>query len=81
MEIKNDLYQCTKCLIFQSKDFFHKKNNKLGIRSVCKTCRGIERTKVYAENKKAITNILLEIKKCDVVCANCHRIRTFVKAD
>jgi hypothetical protein len=23
--------------------------------------------------------ILEEIKKCDLVCANCHRIRTFLK--
>jgi len=51
MEIKGDLYRCTKCFLFQTKDSFHKKNNKLGIRSSCKICRGIERTKVYTENK------------------------------
>ena len=25
----------------------------------------------------SIENLLIEIAKCDVVCANCHRIRTF----
>jgi len=51
MKVKDELYQCTKCLSFQPKENFHKKKNKLGIRSVCKNCRGVERTKVYAENK------------------------------
>ncbi len=26
--------------------------------------------------KKGIRQLLAEIEKCDVVCANCHRIRT-----
>lgn len=25
----------------------------------------------------SIKKVIMEIKKCDVVCANCHRIRTF----
>lgn len=25
----------------------------------------------------SVTKLLAEIAKCDVVCANCHRIRTF----
>lgn len=52
MEIKDGLYQCTKCLVFQPKENFHKKKNKFGIRSVCKDCRCIERTKTYTKNKE-----------------------------
>lgn len=37
--------------------------------------------KVYAISElirrgTAFVNLMVEIKKCDVVCANCHRIRT-----
>jgi len=28
---------------------------------------------------KSIRRVVEEIAKCDVVCANCHRIRTFEK--
>ena len=28
-------------------------------------------------NGNSWDNILLEIQKCEVVCANCHRIRTY----
>lgn len=27
----------------------------------------------------SIENLKKEIKKCDLVCANCHRIRTYIK--
>ena len=38
--------------------------------------RGKKLFEVTAVAKRAKENILLEIEKCDLVCANCHRIRT-----
>lgn len=29
----------------------------------------------------SLEKILIEVEKCDVVCANCHRIRTWERAD
>lgn len=34
--------------------------------------------KVYAYGKE---RLLAEIKKCDIVCSNCHRIRTHKRMD
>lgn len=138
-------------MIFKTKDSFHKRKNRLGIKSWCKSCRGTERANIYANNKdkeleyckqykinnpdkrRASANkfaaknyilfrnllndiknvpcfdckkmflscamdfdhrdpsiklfnisemqssgklaIMKEVSKCDVVCANCHRIR------
>lgn len=35
-------------------------------------------SKVYAFGKE---KLLAEVKKCDIVCSNCHRIRTFSRKD
>lgn len=32
-----------------------------------------------ANRNYSIESVLEEIKKCEVVCSNCHRIRTFIK--
>ncbi len=45
-------------------DFDHTQNNKTNNVSTMVRCASWE-------------NIIVEIKKCDVVCANCHRIRTY----
>jgi len=34
---------------------------------------------VAARHGRSINKIMEEISKCDVVCANCHRLRTFLK--
>jgi hypothetical protein len=52
METKDGLYKCTKCLIFQTKNNFHKRKNKFGIKSWCKNCCSDKRIEVYAENKE-----------------------------
>lgn len=31
-------------------------------------------------NNRSFDSILEEVAKCDIVCANCHRIRTYGKA-
>ena len=42
-------------------------------------CRGIELFNIGVSHNQSrnIQSIKEEIKKCDVICANCHRIRTF----
>lgn len=151
LKIVNNLYRCTKCLIFKPKDEYHKSAKEIGIREVCKFCRTIERRQRYlasvekeaeyqrnyklnnpqrraeqsikssrklykkfrlflnkikdvecldckikypppamdfdhrdpsnksfniSEARHINKNLLLkEIRKCDIVCANCHRIR------
>ena len=151
MEIRDNLYRCTKCLFFKGRDEFHKSSKKLGIRKSCKPCRVLERRlrylasvekeaeygrqykinnlekrldtsrrssskkrKFFRDFRDTIKNVNCfdcgkkyppcamdfdhrepifksfniseaqsknlevikeEIKKCDVVCANCHRIR------
>lgn len=44
-------------------DFDHVRGNKLG--SVSEMC-----------NNRPVATILAEIEKCDLVCSNCHRVRT-----
>ena len=49
-------------------DFDHVRGTKLG--SVSEMC-----------NNRPVASILAEIEKCDLVCANCHRIRTHNRYD
>lgn len=48
----SEYYRCTKCNKLKHKSEFHKKNNKHGIRSICKDCRATERADRYSQNKK-----------------------------
>lgn len=34
-----------------------------------------------ASRRRSLKSIAEEIEKCDAVCANCHRIRTFTRTD
>ena len=38
---------------------------------------GIKKCNVSEMRKYSVISIAIEADKCDVVCANCHRIRTF----
>lgn len=38
--------------------------------------RGVKQFKVSEMTSRSIDAIILEMEKCDVVCANCHRVRT-----
>lgn len=46
-------------------DFDHTSDNK------------IANVSMMVSNKESTQNILDEISKCDIVCSNCHRLRTF----
>ncbi len=41
--------------------------------------RGVKKFNVSLAYAKAWSDVLVEMKKCDIVCANCHRIRTHKK--
>lgn len=41
--------------------------------------RGTKRKNVSWMWSNSIAAIMAEVEKCDVVCSNCHRIRTFVR--
>lgn len=41
--------------------------------------RGVKEFPISEGVMKSSIRILLEVAKCDVVCANCHRIRTFTR--
>lgn len=61
---------CTDCGIsypYYVMDFDHVRGSKVG--NIGRMVADGQRTKVF-----------LEIEKCDVVCANCHRERTYVRA-
>jgi hypothetical protein len=44
--------------------------------------RGVKIMNVADMRKRnvALEKILDEIAKCDLVCANCHRVRTFIRS-
>jgi hypothetical protein len=44
-------------------------------------CRGekVANISSLVMNAKSLNKILAEIQKCDLVCANCHRMRTFTR--
>lgn len=42
--------------------------------------RGVKKYNISTaifKNNYSVDRVLLEINKCDLVCSNCHRIRTF----
>jgi hypothetical protein len=41
--------------------------------------RGEKKFELWTCHKRTLTQILAEIAKCDLVCACCHRIRTFAQ--
>lgn len=41
--------------------------------------RGVKEFTIGARSANSITRILGELEKCDIVCANCHRVRTYVR--
>lgn len=42
--------------------------------------RGVKRWKVSQASQASMPAFLAEVAKCDLVCANCHRIRTVQRA-
>lgn len=42
--------------------------------------RGEKRFQLSRSTGRSWEDILEEINKCDIVCANCHRIRTYIRA-
>ena len=70
-ELVNDLKRgpCTDCGVWfppYVKDFDHVRGKKVANLARLRTIR-------------ALAKILAEVKKCEVVCANCHRLRTHVR--
>lgn len=57
-------FDCKEDYPYYMKDFDHLGNKSFGISS-------------YRDHTTSLDKIKEEIEKCDVVCANCHRIRTY----
>ncbi len=49
-------------------DFDHEQNKYMGIANMIRNCHSLD-------------SVRQEIKKCKVRCANCHRIKTFVRGN
>jgi len=65
---ENPCFDCGKFYPYYVMDFDHVKGKK--------------KFEIAAATKRGylIETILKEIKKCDLVCSNCHRIRTYGRA-
>lgn len=87
--------QLSLALIRRKRAYFEKRNIINKIKNIpCKDCGKIypyyvmdfdhrdKNDKINDISKMArssLNNLMKEIAKCDIVCANCHRIRTFAK--
>lgn len=67
LKTENSCVDCGKFYHFSVMDFDHVRGEKKF--NICRL-----------DNRGAFQQLLKEIEKCEIVCSNCHRLRTYVRS-
>ena len=62
---------CNKCGV--EKDYEQFAKNGKSVRSYCKECEAKRARENYYKTQEYIRGLKLSCKKCEILCANCHR--------